>query len=163
MSDPAAPPSGEYRYLPSVLRAMLVVAGVLPWLVPVLRARLPLGDVGVALDLVFLPMCHRFPERTLELSGVLMPLCSRCAGIFAGVALGGLLAWPRVGMGAWRWVLGFAAAVMIIEVATQDLGIHPVYHPTRIATGVLLGYAMAAAAVTNIGPFKRGRVGSRYR
>jgi hypothetical protein len=42
------------------------------------------------------------------------------------------------------------AAIMVAEVITQDLGLHPVFHPTRIATGVLLGYAMAAAFTTSV-------------
>lgn len=144
----------EYHYLPRLLRLLLVAAGVSPWLVWIGRAYLPLGRVGVVLDAVFIPTCHRIPSRTLELAGVLMPICSRCAGIFAGVALGAIVARPRVSMSAWRWALGVAAAVMIFEVASQDLGMHPVFHPTRLATGVFLGYAMAAAFVTNIWPFR---------
>lgn len=144
----------EYKYLPRLFRVLLVVAGISPWVVTLLRAYLPLGQVGVVLDAVFIPTCHRIPSRTLELAGVLMPLCSRCAGIFGGVALGAIVARPRVSMSVWRWVLGLSAAIMIIEVATQDSGIHPVFHPTRLLTGVFLGYAMAAAFVTNIWPFK---------
>ena len=33
-------------------------------------------------------MCHRMPERTIELAGVAMPVCSRCGGLFTGLALG---------------------------------------------------------------------------
>lgn len=137
------------RALPAVARAALIFSGALPWLVPWARGHLDLGEIGVALDALFLPMCHRVPERSLAISGVLMPLCSRCAGIFAGIALGALIARPRLGMRAWKLCLAAAAALMLLEVLTQDMGIHPVFHPTRIATGVLLGYAMAAAFVMN--------------
>lgn len=138
-----------YRILPAIARVVLVIVGVLPWLVPVLRNHLPLA-AGDALDRLFWPVCHRFPERTIELAGWLMPLCSRCAGIFAGIALGAVVARPRLSLRAWRIVLLATAAIMVAEVLTQDLGLHPVFHPTRIATGVALGYAMAAAFTTSV-------------
>jgi uncharacterized membrane protein len=128
---------------------VLVIVGILPWIVPFARGYLPL-EVGEALDRLFWPVCHRFPDRTIELAGWLMPLCSRCAGIFAGIAVGAIVAWPRLSLRAWRLVLIAAAAIMIAEVLTQDLGLHPVFHPTRIATGVALGYAMAAAFTTSV-------------
>jgi uncharacterized membrane protein len=137
----------DARALPGVARAAFVAAGVLPWLLTLLRAWLPLGAVGVALDATFITMCHRMPERTLVLAGVAMPLCSRCAGIFAGVAIGALVARPRVSMRAWRWAITATAAGMVLDVATQDLGLHPVWHATRLATGLSFGYALAAACV----------------
>ena len=147
---PEAPRDPTYRYLPVIGRALLIMAGVLPWALPFGRAHLPMGAAGEVLDQLFWPMCHRFPERTLELAGWLMPLCSRCAGIFGGIAIGAAVAWPRLSLRAWRVILIGAAAIMVAEVVTQDLGLHPVFHPTRIATGGLLGYAMAAAFTTSV-------------
>lgn len=137
----------EVRPLPWALRGLLIVIGVLPWVLPIARAALPLGRFGDALDAAFWPVCHRIPERSIALAGVLMPICSRCAGIFAGAALGAAIARPRASFSAYKWMLFAAAAVMVIDVATQDLGLHPVLHPARIATGVFLGYVMAAAFV----------------
>ncbi|WP_129353721.1 DUF2085 domain-containing protein [Sorangium cellulosum] len=102
------------------------------------------------LDRFFAPMCHRMPERTLALEGVLMPVCSRCAGIFAGVAAGAALAWPRLPMTAWRPLLVAISALMVLDVVTQDLGLHPVWHPTRLATGLAFGYALTTAFVTQL-------------
>ena len=133
--------------LPRVARAGFIVAGVLPWVLPLARARLPLGRGGELLDLLFLPMCHRLPERTLTLAGVAMPLCSRCAGIFAGLALGALLMRPRVEIARWRILVGAAGALMLLDVVTQDLGLHPIWHATRLASGLLFGYAIAAACL----------------
>lgn len=133
--------------LPRVTRAGFIVVGVLPWLLPFARALLPLGRAGELLDLLFLPMCHRLPERTLSLAGVVMPLCSRCAGIFAGLALGSLLQRPRVEIARWRLFVAAAGALMLLDVVTQDLGLHPVWHATRIASGLLFGYAIAAACL----------------
>jgi uncharacterized membrane protein len=137
----------DSRILPGAARAAFVFAGVFPWLLPLMRAYLPLGQVGVAMDATFVTMCHRMPERTLVLAGVAMPLCSRCSGIFLGVAVGAIVAWPRISMRAWRWVITLAGASMVLDVATQDLGLHPPWHPTRLATGFAFGYAAAAACI----------------
>jgi uncharacterized membrane protein len=136
-----------YVVLPRIARAGFIVVGVMPWALPLLRAWLPLGALGVGLDAAFVTMCHRMPERTLVLAGVAMPLCSRCAGIFAGVAAGALVAAPRLSLAAWRRAIVAASVLMILDVATQDLGLHPVWHPTRIATGFLFGFALAAACM----------------
>ena len=134
--------------LPRLLRATFIVMGVFPWALPLLRAHLPLGTLGEALDGAFVTMCHRLPERTLVLDGVAMPLCSRCSGIFAGLAVGAIVLRPILSARAWRWVISAAAAGMVLDVATQDLGIHPVWHPSRLATGAFFGYAVAVACIT---------------
>ncbi|WP_437277365.1 DUF2085 domain-containing protein [Sorangium sp. So ce375] len=144
-SSPAEPPS-----LLSAVRCTLVLLGALPWCLPLARSRAPLGALGAALDRVFAPMCHRLPERSLALDGVVMPLCSRCAGIFAGLAAGAAIARPHLAMTAWRPILIALAALMTIDVATQDLGLHPVWHTTRLATGLAFGYAAAAALLAQI-------------
>ncbi|AUX47455.1 uncharacterized protein SOCE26_089760 [Sorangium cellulosum] len=131
-------------------RGALALLGALPWCIPLARSRLPLGELGAALDLVFAPMCHRMPGRSIALEGVMMPLCSRCAGIFAGVAVGAAIARPRLPMAAWRPILVAAGALMAVDAATQDLGLHPVWHPTRLATGVAFGYAVAAAFLAQL-------------
>ena len=136
------------RWLPRVTRAVLIVLGVVIWILPIARARLPLGRAGELLDLLFFPMCHRIPARTLYFADVPMPLCSRCAGIFAGLALGALLLRPRLHLARWRVLVAVASALMLLDVVTQDLGMHPLWHVTRVATGLLFGYAIGAAALT---------------
>lgn len=135
------------RMLPRVTRAGFIILGVVPWILPIARARLPLGRAGELLDLLFFPMCHRIPARTISFAGVPMPLCSRCAGIFAGLALGALILRPRVELARWRVLVAVASALMLLDVVTQDLGVHPVWHATRIATGLLFGYAIGAACL----------------
>jgi uncharacterized membrane protein len=89
-----------------------------------------------ALDLPFHLVCHRLPERVLAIAGVPLPFCSRCTGLWLGFSVSAALAWPRVPMRALRVVLPIALALMAIEVLTQDLGLHPVFHPTRLLTGL---------------------------
>lgn len=132
------------------LRATLVFVGLLPWALPFARARLPLGELGDALDMIFFTMCHRRSPRTLVLDGVAMPLCSRCAGIFLGIAVAAAIGRPLMGLRAWRWVFAAACALMVADVVTQDLGLHPVWHPTRILTGVLVGYLMVVGCLSGL-------------
>ncbi|WP_437632619.1 DUF2085 domain-containing protein [Sorangium sp. So ce854] len=143
--EPAGPPS-RLR----AARCALALLGALPWCIPLARSRLPLGELGATLDRLFAPMCHRLPERSLALEGVLMPLCSRCAGIFAGVAAGAAIARPRLAMAAWRPILIALSALMAADVVTQDLGLRPAWHVPRVATGLAFGYAAAAALLTQI-------------
>jgi uncharacterized membrane protein len=124
-------------------RASFVAGGALPWALPFARASLPLGPIGTLLDGMFFLMCHRRPARTLVLAGVPMPLCSRCAGVALGLALGGLIAWPSPSARATRIAVAAATLLMIADIVTQDLGIHPVWHWSRITTGALFGYALA--------------------
>jgi hypothetical protein len=55
--------------------------------------------------------------------------------------------WPRLSARAWRWTITAAALAMTLDVATQDLGVHPVWHTARLATGAAFGYAIAAACI----------------
>lgn len=141
------PPDEGTGILAPVLRVSFAVVGLSPWVLPLLRAYLPLGAAGVVLDAAFTTMCHRLPERSLVLAGVAMPLCSRCAGIFAGVAVGAWIARPRVSLRAYKLAITAAGAAMLADVITQDLGLHPIWHVTRIATGLLFGYALGAACL----------------
>jgi uncharacterized membrane protein len=124
-------------------RVCFAVGGALPWVLPFARAALPLGPIGGLLDAMFIVLCHRRPERTLVLAGTAMPLCSRCAGIALGLALGAILAWPAPSLRRTRFAVVVAAVLLMADVVTQDLAVHPVWHATRIATGGLLGYALA--------------------
>jgi uncharacterized membrane protein len=123
----------------SGLRALLVVAGLLPWAAPWLPRA-----ARVALGLALAPICHQRPERTLVFAGHAMSVCSRCAGLYMGVALGALLAWPLLSERRWRKALAIAAGAMAIDVLSQDLGLHPVWHGARLATGALAGYVASA-------------------
>jgi uncharacterized membrane protein len=151
-APPASPP---YRALPRLARGVFLFVGALPWWIPVARARLNLGDLGRLLDATFVSMCHRLPERSLALGGVVMPVCSRCAGIFAGLAIGAVIARPRLSMATWRRVILAVAAVMVLDVVTQDLGLRPLWHPARLGTGVVLGYCMVVSFITHLAPDRR--------
>lgn len=136
---PPAPPRRSLRPAERLgLHALLLIAGLLPWLFALGRARSP------ALILVFRSLCHQRPERTLAVFGDPMLVCSRCAGLYAGVALGALLALPRRALPWGRALVLAALAVTVVDVVTQDLGLHPPLHPVRLGTGLLLGWSASA-------------------
>jgi uncharacterized membrane protein len=98
-----------------------------------------------AVDLPFRLVCHRLPERVLSIAGAPMPVCSRCAGIWFGLSLGATLSWPALSLRALRYVVAFAAALLVAELVTQDLGLHPICHATRLGTGLLLALPCGGA------------------
>ena len=93
--------------------------------------------------LLFRLLCHGKPERCLELFHVPMPICARCAAIYAGILAG--LALFRL-MGRLREktmrVVAFAAlAPLALDGLTQLTGLRESTNPLRIATGVIAGMA----------------------
>lgn len=121
------------------LRALVFFAGALPFLtmlVPASRG---------AMSQVFASVCHQLPERTLTVAGVAMLVCSRCAGLYAGVMLGAIAAMPQSLYARLRPLLIVVALVAIAEVVVQDLHWLPLSHARRLVTGFLLGWAPAAA------------------
>jgi len=138
------------RRLLRFAQVVLIVFGAFVWWLPLARGVLPLGPVGDILDGVFIALCHRAPDRTLLLAGVPQPVCSRCAGIYGGLALGALLRWPRPTMKQTRIALAIVGLLMAVDVVMQDFAIHPMWHWTRLLTGGLVGYVLAASLMAAI-------------
>lgn len=132
------------RFVLALLTALGIALALAPLAPPVLRA-LGLARLAEALDAPWTYTCHRLPERTMSILGTKMPMCSRCTGIVTGLGLGLIVGRPYSGpRGLWT-TLAIASAIMLVEVKTQELGLHPVWHPTRLLTGFLLAYPVAAA------------------
>jgi uncharacterized membrane protein len=81
-----------------------------------------------------------------------MPMCSRCAGLDVGFGLGLAIAAPYRGPKLmWGWI-AVAAALLVVEMVTQESGLHPIWHVTRFVTGALLAYPIGVAlAVVVVG------------
>jgi uncharacterized membrane protein len=126
---------------------MALVAS-LPWLTAM--TTLP-GGLRRLLDFVYLPLCHHDPLRTLAFAGAPMCVCSRCAGLYAGLALGFLLG--PMGLAARRFSPLFVTAlsIIVLDIVTRELGLHGTSHGMRLATGALLGWTAAAWMVVATG------------
>ena len=134
---------GARERLGAVVRALLVFAGVAPF-VPALTERVPgLSAVGSALDTLFSLQCHRETERTFAASAV----CVRCLGIYVGLALGALVLRPRLAPKHHLAWLFTAAGVLILDVLSEAFGLRPPNAPLRFATGLSLAYPAAVSIV----------------
>lgn len=134
-------------WLAAVSSAALLVCAVVV-LIPVLEQ----GGWSRAswLRLVFQPACHQIPERCLDLGAGPLPICARCAGLYAG-GLAGLLATLVIGRRfrfPLRWIV-IAAAPSIL-----DFGLGLVHLPTlpnwprfvlALLPGLLAGLLLADA------------------
>lgn len=153
MTRPAAtarklPISG--KALATIVRVVFVVIGVSPFL-PLVLAGVPLlSALGELFESWFAFQCHREPERSLHVFGWLLPVCSRCTGIYWGLGLGALILHPRLGVWPLRIWVGFAAVVMVLDVWTEMLGMRPASAWLRVATGILLAYPVSAAVVWSL-------------
>ena len=130
--------AGPRRWAVPALAALLVAAGLCPWLLA-LRPEWSRAMFGV-----FRALCHQRPERSLTILGEPMVVCSRCAGLYLGVVLGVALPLPRRWLPYGRALVIESIAFATIDVLTQDLGFHAPFHPVRLATGLLLGWTGCA-------------------
>lgn len=146
---PAAPRPGRARWALPALSALLVTAGLLPWLVA-------LRPVWSRLVFpVFRTLCHQRSERTLAIFGAPMVVCSRCAGVYLGLALGVALPLSRRLLPHGRALVLAALALATLDVLTQDLGMHAPFHPGRLATGLFLGWSGCAFLIGALRPAGR--------
>jgi uncharacterized membrane protein len=90
-------------------------------------------------------VCHQIPERSFHLYGSKFAVCSRCTGIYAGIALA-VLAYPltrslkRTDTPRLVWLF-LAAAPLAIDWSLGYFSIWENNHASRFATGFLLGAA----------------------
>src|SRR5690606_25838563 len=98
------------------------------------------GLLGAVGHFAFHGLCHQIPERSFGAGDAIMGVCHRCSGIYAGVALGGLLAalGARVDPAA-RPIWIATAGLMLAQVALGWLFDALDLWPLRVLTGVVLG------------------------
>ena len=92
---------------------------------------------------VFSYVCHQIPERSFHLAGFKFAVCSRCTGIYSGLALA-TLSYPLVrslrqtGTPRLVWLF-LAAAPLAIDWSLGYFSIWQNNHASRFSTGALLG------------------------
>ena len=153
------------RHLSALFGAASLAWAVLIVAVPYLVARHPDADVttplAAAAYLTGHVVCHQLPARSFHPFGVQMPVCARCAGLYAAAPLGaglslrsasGVVGGRRRASGAGvRVVLVAAALPTAATLAVEWLGLAHPSSPVRFAAALPLGAAIAWVVATAIG------------
>lgn len=131
------PVTRSYRLIALVPASLAALAIASPYL-------LTHGSVwAFVLERGFALVCHQRPERSFFLFGAPVAICARCLGIYLGAACGLLVRATR--LIAVRLFL-FAAALNVLDAATEFAGLHGNWMLVRFALGILLGAAAAMLA-----------------
>lgn len=114
-----------------VIRIALISFGLSPLVVSFLPAALASPFLRL-----FRLQCHGLADRTLHLAGRPLPVCSRCTGIYLGVALAAAIPWPRLSPRILRTWLFVAAGAMALDALVLEDRVPFV----RLLTGLLLAW-----------------------
>ncbi len=118
---------------------------LLPLAVPCLESFAATQDWGKGLRDLFALQCHQRASRSWPFLGHLLPVCTRCLGVYLGLALTLALGRPRLRTGALRALILVSALVLGLDVLAETLGMHQPAAGLRFATGALLGGAVGLA------------------
>ena len=147
MSTPAAIAPEWRAWVPRLTRIALLLVGVAPFLPRLFDGVPGISAIGRALESWFAFQCHRDPLRSFEAFGRVLPVCSRCFAIYAGLGLGALVLRPRLDAWPLRIWVAIAALMMILDVWTEALEMRPSWAALRIFSGLLLAYPVGGALV----------------
>ena len=134
--------------------AKFLVIAAIAWplfLAAGLRSRIE-GEAPWLTAVVYLSagrVCHQRPERSFHTSGIVWPVCGRCAGLYLAAPFGALIALTRrrgAATPSWRW-MAVAAAPTALTWALEFFSIVPVSSIVRALAAVPLGAAVAFAIV----------------
>jgi uncharacterized membrane protein len=103
-------------------------------------------------------VCHQIPERSFHLSGIQLPVCARCTGLYVGGAVGLALWLSRshraLSFRAARGAILVTAVPTLVTLATAALGWWDPANVLRAAfaapVGVAAGAVVAAGLTRNL-------------
>jgi uncharacterized membrane protein len=93
---------------------------------------------SIYLYMMFSPLCHQIPGRSFFLSGIQLPVCARCTGIYLGGFVGSFFVRPRAPP---PWILMAAFLPMGIDGVTQ-IFFRESTNSIRFLTGFIAGVAV---------------------
>lgn len=104
-------------------------------------------------------VCHCLPSRTLTIGGTYLPVCARCAGIYAGIATTYFFLIARRGfkvnaLPPFGIALGVAALLlpMAFDGITSYVGLRETTNVIRFVTGLAAGAALPVFAFPLLSP-----------
>ena len=93
-------------------------------------------------------VCHQLPDRSFHVSGIQLPVCARCTGLYLGAAAGmlALLVTPALtfSFSRARVMLLATAVPTVITLATAWLGLWDPGNVVRATLALPLGFAVGA-------------------
>lgn len=110
--------------------------------------------LAFALHSGFALICHQRPERSFWIFGAPVAVCARCLGIYLGAAVGLLLCTSR--QLAMRLLIA-AAAINVLDAATEFAGLHGNWMFVRFALGLALGTAGAMPITARMAEERTGK------
>ena len=150
-----------------VLIAPLVAFLAVAWVVLIVAGPiLPAAPAGM-LSACGSRICHQISERSFHLGAAQLPVCARCLGIYAGFAIGLIVALSA----SLRRPRGLTSGVLVavgalptaITLLLEWAGLWPTSNLTRAVAGVPLGVGVALVvmgALTGSRPIQSGTPGS---
>lgn len=99
--------------------------------------------------LVFSSVCHQNSVRSMMFSGVQLPVCGRCLGIYSGLSsslifLGIMLFHKKLALSTEmvRFLIVGVSLFLLLEVLLEMLGLIHVSNEFRFATGLIFGISV---------------------
>jgi len=125
-------------------RALFAFVGAMPWVFALF------GFDSPAIFGIFRGLCHQEPDRSLFLFGTQMAVCSRCAGVYAGLVVASLS--PALGFMAKHglWATMTAIFVAAFDVTATHFSLYALNHAVRLATGFLAGWTVSAFLIATL-------------
>ncbi|RZB29481.1 MAG: hypothetical protein AEth_01116 [Candidatus Argoarchaeum ethanivorans] len=104
------------------------------------------------------PFCHRYPERTLKISGHYFPVCSRCTGIYLGMFIFFLLQFfIEFNYGLDIFVVSMLLMLpTALDGTTQLLKLRESTNLIRFSTGFIFGIGCFILLLASIEILKEG-------
>ena len=137
------------------MRALLLLAGALPFLA-FLSLWIPaLGPVADRLEPWFSCQCHRAPPRTLRIMGHGLPVCARCTGLYLGLLVAATVVRLRVGANRLMQATIAGGALLGLDVVTEVLAWRVPSIGARLFTGLAFALPAALAALQHARPGAR--------
>jgi uncharacterized membrane protein len=112
-------------------------------------------NVASALYLLFSGICHQIPERSFALFGYPLPVCHRCAGIYAGLFLGCFVVLSGIHRhtGARRYLVLGSITALAMDALAPVAGLWNNSAFSRFSTGLLFGIVTSLLVVRGLEEF----------
>jgi len=131
---------------------LVVALAAVAWALAIAGAPLLPEPLAAVIYVIGSGVCHQRPERSFHLFDAQLPVCARCAGIYAGAAAGAALAI----MGGWRTgdrdrrLMTIAAVPTVLTVVAEWVGLWHPGNPARALAGLVLGTVVSAVLVATL-------------